>query len=152
MVGPGRFLFALLVMGAAAACQPAEQAHETRDPGIVESSGPAFDAIGADETVSFTGTEPFWGGEVAKGQLVYRTPENPGGEAIAVRRFAGNNGLGISGALAGRPFDLTITPGACSDGMSDRSYPYIATLQLGAEQRSGCAWTARQPFSGSPRP
>ena len=84
--------------------------------------------------------------------MVYSTPENQEGETIAVRRFAGNNGLGFSGMFDGAPFDMTITPGACSDGMSDRTYPFTVTLKLGEEQRNGCAWTERTPFTGPANP
>ena len=78
----------------------------------------------------------------------YATPENPDGTRFAVERFSGLNGAGYSGTLDGATFDLTITPGTCSDDMSDRSYPYTATLLIGDEMREGCAWTDRQPFSG----
>ena len=116
--------------------------------GLLESKNPRFDGIRADEAISLVGTEPFWGGRLTDGLLTYSTPENQAGESIAVARFAGNTGLGFSGALRDRPLDLAITPGTCSDGMSERSYPYTVTLKLGEEQRNGCAWTARQPFSG----
>ena len=67
-------------------------------------------------------------------------------------RFAGNNGLAISGDPGTAAFDLSVTPGACSDGMSDRTYPFTATLLIGNEQRQGCAWTDSQPFTGPERP
>ena len=151
---------AAIVVAFTAACQPvpddspaASQPTADATPSIAaESPSKSFDAIRADETISFVGTEPFWGGKVGGGQLTYSTPENHDGETIAVRRFAGNNGLGFSGTLERGPFDLTITPGTCSDGMSDRSYPYTATLKLADEQRNGCAWTDRQPFSGPANP
>lgn len=105
-----------------------------------------FDGIAAAETVHYTGTEPFWGGAAGGGIATYSTPEYPDGSEFAVERFSGNNGLGISGSLDGAPFDLTVTPGECSDGMSDRTYPFTATLMVGDEQRFGCAWTDSQPF------
>lgn len=111
-----------------------------------------FSAIAMDETIRLVGTEPFWGGTAVRGQFRYTTPDNQAGETIAVKRFAGNSGLGFSGTRNGKPIDLTITLGTCSDGMSDRSYPYTATLRLGTEQRSGCAWTDRQPFTGPANP
>lgn len=100
----------------------------------------AYSGIGEHDVVRFTGTEPFWGGQVAGTSLTYTTPENIDGETITVTRFAGRGGLSFSGNLDGRPLDLAITPGDCSDGMSDRTYPFVATLQLGSEQRNGCAW------------
>lgn len=117
-----------------------------------DKPGAAFSAIAPDERLRFTGTEPFWGGEVSGGSLLYSTPENPTGTQIAVSRFAGNNGLSFSGALGGQGFDMAVTQAACSDGMSDRTYPFIVSLRLGGEVRQGCGWTERQPFKGAPAP
>lgn len=154
-----------IMVGAAAllasACQPAgapappaaDGANRDAGPtGIVSSQGAAFEAIAPEETIRFVGTEPFWGGAVTGSEMVYSTPDNQAGDTIAVSRFAGNNGLGFSGTYSGAPLDMTVTPGACSDGMSDRSYPFTVTLKLGGEQRNGCAWTDRTPFSGPANP
>lgn len=112
-----------------------------------------FGAIAPDETLRFTGTEPFWGGSVTGTELIYTIPSRPGGTRIAVSRFAGNSGLGFSGSFEGKPFDMAVTRGGpyggqCSDGMSDRAYPYSVTLQVSGETRAGCAWTDRKPFTG----
>lgn len=112
----------------------------------------AYAGISAADVVHFTGTEPFWGGQVLGGSLTYSTPDNPDGTTIAVSRFAGRHGLSFSGDLDGMPFVLAITPGQCSDGMSDRSYPFTVTLQVKGEQRDGCAWTDGQPFTGPQHP
>jgi uncharacterized membrane protein len=112
----------------------------------------AYSGIGAAETIHFTGTEPFWGGESAGSTLTYSTPENIDGTTIAVERFAGRGGLSLAGQLDGAPFDMAITPGDCSDGMSDRTYPFTATLQVRGEQRNGCAWTDAQSFTGPEHP
>ena len=107
----------------------------------------AYDGIREDETVQFTGTEPFWGGNVNGATLTYSTPEDPEGSAIPVTRFAGRGGVSWSGTWQDRPFRLAVTEAACSDGMSDRTYPFTATLEVLAEQRQGCAWTERRSFS-----
>ena len=120
--------------------------------GDPERSVDAYDGIAADETIRFLGTEPFWGGESAGNTLTYDTPENIDGTTIAVERFAGNSGLSIAGELDGASFDMVVTPGDCSDGMSDRSYPLVVTLRIGEETRFGCAWTERKPFTGSEAP
>jgi uncharacterized membrane protein len=104
--------------------------------------------IAPQETAHFTGTEPFWGGEVSGATLTYSTPENQPGDRIAVQRFAGRGGVSWSGAWRGKPFTLALTRGKCSDGMSDRIYPYVATLTVGDEQREGCGWSESHPFSG----
>jgi uncharacterized membrane protein len=78
--------------------------------------------------------------------LLYTTPENPGGTTISVSRTAGNNGLGFNGEMGGRRFDMAVSLADCSDGMSERTYPFTVTLSFGAEQRGGCGWTAARPF------
>ena len=130
-----------------AACQ--QQADPGTASGNVPGTSPeGFTAIAPDEVINFTGTEPFWGGTIRGGSLTYSTPENIDGTEIAVERFAGQGGLSFSGTLDGKGFDLLVTQGECSDGMSDRTYPYVATLKLGNELREGCAHTEMQRFSG----
>lgn len=105
----------------------------------------AFSAIAEDAVIRLTGTEPFWGGSVQGETLTYSTPENIDGTQVPVTRFAGRGGLSFSGELNGQPLDLAITPAECSDGMSDRTYPFVATIQLGPERREGCAWLENDP-------
>lgn len=107
----------------------------------------ASSVIGENETVMFGGTEPFWGGEVAGSELIYTTPENIEGTAIAVSRRAGLGGTSWSGELNEETFMLAVSEQPCSDGMSDRTYPYSAMLQLGRETpHQGCAWTDASPY------
>ena len=117
-------------------------------PGNAQDDQP-FSGIGESEMLSLTGTEPFWSGEIVGRQLTYTTPEDMDGTRVAVSRFAGRGGLSYSGELSGQPLDIAITPAPCSDGMSDRSYPFTVTLQIGEEQRNGCGWSDAQPFTGS---
>ncbi|MBO6642587.1 hypothetical protein [Altererythrobacter sp.] len=113
-------------------------------PGDVET----FDGIADGETINALGNEPFWSAKIEAEKLTYTTPENMAGDVVAVKRFAGNGGLGISGELAGAPLHMAVTPGECSDTMSDRSYPFTVTLTLGETQLNGCAYTESQPYSG----
>lgn len=136
---------ALCLLLLAAACTPA------REDGV-DPEGKAFDAVAAEESVTLTGTEPFWNLKVANGEGVWSTPENPDGTRFALGRFAGNGGLGFTGTLDGRTFTATLTPGECSDGMSDRTYPFVATIALGGEVLQGCGYTDRQPFAGPAAP
>lgn len=113
----------------------------TSQPPETEANAPAEVVLPQDDRIlRFTGTEPFWGGSVEAGTMTYSTPENIDGTRIAVTRFDGRGGYSYTGTMGGEEVVLAIAPGACSDGMSDRSYPLNATLSFGAETRSGCAW------------
>jgi uncharacterized membrane protein len=125
---------------ALAACHSAAE----QVPGDAHDHHP-WSGIAVGETVHFVGTEPFWGGQVGPGGLTYTTPDHPGGETVPASRFAGRGGVSFSGTLAQGAATLAVTPAACSDGMSDTRYPFVVTLQIGAEVRSGCGWTDRQP-------
>jgi len=136
-------LAALLL--AAAACTPAQTDG-------VDPEGKAFDAVAPQEVVTLVGTEPFWNLTVEGDTGLWSSPENQPGARIALRRFAGNGGLSFSGGVGGEPFTATLTPGQCSDGMSDRVFPFVATIALGGETFAGCGYTDRQPFSGPAAP
>lgn len=145
----GRCALALAMVLALAGCreqgEPSPQSSGGTAPGDVAQSEP-FAAISPDEEVRFTGTEPLWGGRVRAGSLTYTTPDDIAGDTIAVERFAGRGGVSWSGTWRTSAFRLGISEGECSDGMSDRIYPFVATLLVAGEQRSGCAWTARRSF------
>jgi len=143
----------LLLLAAAlplAACQAGGEGG-ANVPGDTSSTAP-YSGIAADELLKFTGTEPFWGGQVQGTALTYSTPEDVDGETITVERFAGRGGIAFSGELGGETFDLVVSQGECSDGMSDRTYPFTVTLHLGDETRGGCAWSDEHPFSGPEHP
>lgn len=109
---------------------------------------PQFDGIAQNETITALGTEPFWSAKIDGSSLTYSTPENIDGTAIEISRFAGNGGLGFSGTLDGAALLMAVTPGECSDQMSDRSYPFTVTLTIGEAQYNGCAYTDQQSFEG----
>ena len=146
MIRPAFFVSSTLL-----AFAPLALAGCNETPGEISRDSEPFDGIAETATIDVGGTEPFWalkispdsGGYLAK----YSSPELPEGETFAVSRFAGNNGLGFSGEWAGAPVILALTPGECSDGMSDRTYPYTATLQLDEVTLFGCAHTDAEPFT-----
>ena len=155
--------FAMAGMLMLAACskqaEPAGEAKEATFPEQVAAAATAnsddsapYAGIAEDEAVSFTGTEPFWSGDVAGKILTYKTPDKPDGEGIMVERFAGRGGISFNGVLDGAELEMMVTPLECSDGMSDRTYPFTVTLKIGEETRNGCGWTDRQPFSGPEQP
>jgi uncharacterized membrane protein len=123
----------------------------TPEPTPTLSAQPAG-LVAESDTLHFTGTEPFWGGEVSGTSLTYSTPDNQQGTTIAVTRSATPDSVAFNGKLDGMPFALGVARGECSDGMSNRSYPFTATLEIGGELRQGCAWSQSHPFTPPDRP
>lgn len=134
-------LLIALVLGA---CAPSNDG--------IDPAGETFSAIAVDEVITMSGTEPFWSIVIENGRATYADPERPKGQEFPVARFAGNNGLGFSGEWDGSAVAIALTPGQCSDGMSDRIYPYVATIALGEKTLRGCGHTSSQPFTGSAAP
>ena len=139
-------LVVLATTGLLAACSaPA-------DEGITTEQAAPFDKIAPDEVITLVGTEPFWGITIKQDTATYTTPDDPAGSLFEVSRFAGNNGLSLTGKLAGSEVTIMVTPGTCSDGMSDRTYPFTATVKLGESNLAGCGYTDRQGFAGAAAP
>lgn len=139
---------AFIAIMALAACSPSDG---------IDPEGAVYDGIAPDETISLLGTEPFWGVEInprSDGGQTARlsSPEDIEGSSFDAERFAGNNGLGFTGELDGKPVQIAITPGTCSDGMSDRSYPFTATVAVGDATLFGCGYSDDAPFAGPQNP
>lgn len=111
-----------------------------------------YNGIDQSEVITALGTEPFWSATVTGPRMTYSTPDNIDGAPIEVTRFAGNGGLGFTGTLEGAALQMAVTPGQCTDGMSDRLYPFTVTLLIGDAQLEGCAYTDNQPFEGEETP
>jgi uncharacterized membrane protein len=143
-----RAIAACLLALVLAACQPGG---DIAVPGDSKDHA-AFAGITPDETIHFLGTEPFWGGESSGEKLTYSSPDDEDGTSIAIKRFSGRGGISLSGMLAGKTFDMTITPGKCSDGMSYNTYPFEVALRIGNNTWPGCAWTDAKGFTGPENP
>lgn len=88
------------------------------------------------------GTEPFWGARIEGRCVTYSTPDNPDGTRIWTRLTGSASQRIWTGALDGQRFVLELQKAigaSCSDGMSDRRYPFDAKLQLGNARERGCA-------------
>jgi uncharacterized membrane protein len=86
------------------------------------------------------GTEPFWGARIEGRCVTYNHPEDQKGTRVWTRYTAGPDGGIWSGALGGKKFELrTRSAPGCSDGMSDKRYPFAVELLVGGERRKGCA-------------
>jgi uncharacterized membrane protein len=90
------------------------------------------------------GNEPFWALEIDTAGLRFRTPDDttgihwPAGSA----RVRGDT-LRWVGRSEDAEIDARIWPAQCSDGMSDRSWEYAATVRIDTATYTGCA--AREP-------
>lgn len=86
------------------------------------------------------GTEPFWSVEITPESLAYSAVDsagmrvdNPGPTlqgTTAVYAAAGEDGAALV---------VTLIATECSDGMSDRTYPLTARVELGPQTLNGCA-------------
>jgi uncharacterized membrane protein len=101
--------------------------------------GSASAALAVPVNFRATGTEPFWGMRVVGSDVRYSTPEIPEEVARHVVRSSGAGGESVSGMLGQVSFRLSVRAERCSDGMSDRVYPFVARLQIGERQLGGCA-------------
>ncbi|MFD0740517.1 hypothetical protein ACFQZQ_14630 [Lysobacter koreensis] len=89
------------------------------------------------------GTEPFWEARVDGDTLVFTTPDNQPGTTMKGRRVPSLVGYVFIGTHDGREFHLGLTPGECSDGMSDNRYDFTATFTLGTTTYKGCGEAAK---------
>ena len=110
----------------------------SRAPGPASASpAPAGQALPARFTA--LGTEPFWAAKVDGRQLIYSTPEDQPGRTVAIARSTHDAVVELTGVLEGVRLALTVSPGPCSDGMSDTVYPFSVRRRLGDDEQRGCA-------------
>ncbi len=91
------------------------------------------------------GTEPFWSLQVEDAALDLSMPEAPSSDGLISERFASlsrRDRFVYRGTLRGedvQEFDVTlmIRLGACSDGMSDRSYGVEADMLISSDGSAG---------------
>jgi len=86
------------------------------------------------------GNEPFWAA-VDAGEALRL--ERPGAEPLVAQpRTAREDGADwvVEGAVAGGKLSLRLSPGFCSDGMSDTLYAWSATVEAPDLQLKGCGF------------
>ncbi|HEU4992896.1 MAG TPA: hypothetical protein VFT52_10460, partial [Luteimonas sp.] len=85
------------------------------------------------------GNEPFWSVQARGGTLVFTTPDDQAGVTLLGRRVPSLVGTVILGSGPKGEFHFGVTPGKCSDGMSDRSYDFASTFIYDGVTYKGCA-------------
>lgn len=154
-------VLSLAAVGLVACEQPAAPAEPApADPAepAPPPSPPKAEINGVDLTQDLRaiGTEPFWAVEIGKAGLKTSGVDKP-------ERTAPNGGPVMEQGRAtwtsttadGLALRVVLTTGPCSDGMSDRTYPLNAEVQLGDEALKGCAATVealnKRPETGDVR-
>ena len=86
------------------------------------------------------GTEPFWSARINGRCVQYSHMEDPKGTRVWARHSRNEAGEFWLGTLNGKVFQLSLrNETTCSDGMSDKLYPFSVELSIGTELRKGCA-------------
>ena len=120
---------------ALAACsQPAEKAP------AAPAEPRTLAGVDLDQPLRVLGTEPFWAIEITPTGLTYSGVDRP-------EQKAANPGPALQGTVAvwttateaRTPLVVTLMATDCSDGMSDRTYPLTAKVEIGGENLTGCA-------------
>ena len=124
----------LLVLTACSQGEEPAPAPEPAEPEVV------LGGVTLNEPLRALGTEPFWAVNIGDQGLVYSGVDRP-------EQTAPNDGPQVAGTTAmwrgqteqGQALSVTLIETACSDGMSDRTFPLTARVEIGAEVLNGCA-------------
>ena len=96
--------------------------------------------VNLDEPLRALGTEPFWAVNIDGDGLVYSGVDRPEERAPnAGPQMAGTTAMWRGQTEQGRVLSVTLIETRCSDGMSDRTYPLTARVEIGEEVLNGCA-------------
>ncbi|MGB3393799.1 MAG: hypothetical protein WA956_12385 [Stenotrophomonas sp.] len=143
---PLHSLLCAIPMAVLLACSPSPG---TTDAEALPAAGPsARNEPAADfpATLQAIGTEPFWSVKVEGDVLVHTTPETMDApRQLQATRSSDVEGLHLAGGNGDAGFRLDVRREACSDGMSDREYPFGVSLLLDGKTARGCAFDPALP-------
>ena len=113
------------------------------DPATAPSEPPPAPSVtlgGVDlgQPLRAIGTEPFWNLQVKGTTLVLTRPDEPALTATGAVLAASSGKATWTAEKATPPVVATLEAGTCSDGMSDRVYPYKAEVKVGDLVLKGC--------------
>lgn len=89
------------------------------------------------------GTEPFWSIDISPDYIVLTVPDEESGDKSTEYRVEYTTSAGDNRIIASGPLTLTLSPAACSDGMSEVAYPYTIEVVLAGKDMvtlKGCAY------------
>ena len=139
---PGRDQGSGLIPPADTPANPLEPANAPASaPASAPNPAPDFAAVALDAS----GTEPFWSLVVRRDSIALTRPGHT--EILAVNPGPRMEHEAVvwetTSAADGGALKLTLQPRPCSNGMSDRRFPYAARVDFGGEILSGCAAPVR---------
>jgi uncharacterized membrane protein len=122
-----------------------EPASAPAEPAGAPADAPArvLGGVNLDEPLRLVGTEPFWGLDADGDTLRLSGADRK--EQVAPDKgpvLSGDTAVWTSRTADGAALKVTLVAKACSDGMSDRSYPLTATVEIGGETLKGCGASA----------
>jgi uncharacterized membrane protein len=132
-----RRIACLALLSALAACSPeiseGEPAAASASPTQAESM--TLSGVALDQPLRILGTEPFWAITTDDNDVLLERPD------AAPQHFTPSafHVTGNQAELRSTTLSIVLTPGPCSDGMSDRQYPLTADVRLGDKVLKGCA-------------
>ena len=131
------FLFAAAVLTLAACSGEPESPAE---PAPAPGPAPVLGGVDLSRPVRLLGTEPFWGIDLTGTEVVYSGVDRPEERGPQPRpTVQGTVATLETTTTAGTDISITLTATECSDGMSDRTYPLTALVEVGDETLMGCA-------------
>jgi len=134
--------FALTALAALAltACSPSTEPAEA--PEAAPGPAPVLAGVDLTQPLRVGGNEPFWSVDMKGSEMVYFGADRPEQRAPQGEpRMQGTMAVWETTTGAGNPLKVTLTATDCSDGMSDRTYPLTAMVEIGGELLMGCAST-----------
>ena len=120
---------------------PDAAAPEPSEGAVVETPAPATELGGVDLAgpISTLGTEPFWGVGFEGDEMVYSGVDRPEQRAPRPEPVVhGTTATWTTRTAEGADLIVTLIETQCSDGMSDRTYPLTARVEIGGEVLRGC--------------
>ncbi|MCE3290775.1 MAG: hypothetical protein K0R83_2787 [Caulobacter sp.] len=119
---------------------PPAAAQAPGEPQVTTATDPAAPFR---QDFTLLGTEPFWNLQVKGATMVLSQPDPIPTVTGTNTVLTATSGKAVWTAQAGQtPFVATLTAESCSDGMSDRVYPYSAEVKAGDLVLKGCGVSA----------
>jgi uncharacterized membrane protein len=123
-----------------AACQPKAPEPAAAAPEAPATDAPATRVSDFSQPMTARGTEPFWALTLDGTHLKLTRPDKPDLAAEAPgAAISPGRAVWIAKSTDGQQVTVTFYVGACSDGMSDHTYPMSAEVAVLNDTLHGCA-------------